>query len=55
MEKAKFLLQHTNMSMTEIAKACGYRYLTSFITTFRKFYGYTPRAVKRPGNKSFFN
>jgi AraC family transcriptional regulator, transcriptional activator of the genes for pyochelin and ferripyochelin receptors len=55
MEKAKFMLQHTNMSMTEVAKACGYRYLTSFITTFRKFYGYTPRSVKRPENKSYFN
>lgn len=49
MEQAKFLLQHTNVPMLEIAKVCGYRFLTSFITTFRKYYGYPPSLVKRPG------
>jgi AraC-like DNA-binding protein len=47
MTKAKFLLQHTDAPMEEIARDCGYRYLTSFITTFRKYYGYTPRSVRR--------
>src|SRR4029079_7529301 len=50
MEQAKFLLQHTNVPMVEIAKVCGYRFLTSFITTFRKFFGYPPSTIKRPGS-----
>jgi AraC-like DNA-binding protein len=47
MSKAKFLLQHSNASMAEIAKACGYRYLTNFLTAFHRFYGYTPKSVRR--------
>jgi AraC family transcriptional activator of pyochelin receptor len=49
MEKAKTLLQDTKKSMEAIAKAIGYLYLTSFITAFRKHYGYTPRSVRRQG------
>ena len=47
MEKAKELLQNTSKSMDEIAKLCGYRHLTSFITAFHKFYNYTPRTVRK--------
>jgi AraC-like DNA-binding protein len=49
LDRGKWLLQHTKKSMDEIAKAIGYLYLTSFITAFRKHFGYTPRSVKRPG------
>jgi AraC-like DNA-binding protein len=48
LEKAKKLLQETDKSMEAIAKAIGYLYLTSFITAFRKHFGYTPRSVRRP-------
>jgi AraC-like DNA-binding protein len=47
MSKAKFLLQHSNATMAEIAKACGYRHLTNFLTAFHRFYGYTPKSVRR--------
>jgi AraC family transcriptional activator of pyochelin receptor len=48
MEKAKRLLQETKKSIEDIAKAIGYLYLTSFITAFRKHFGYTPRSIRRP-------
>jgi AraC-like DNA-binding protein len=47
MQKAKFLLENTDKSMKEVAEQTGYRFLTSFITSFHKFYNYTPRMVKR--------
>jgi AraC-like DNA-binding protein len=48
MERAKTLLNDMDMPITDIAKACGYRFLTSFITSFRKFYGYPPGLIRRP-------
>lgn len=53
MEQAKFLLSHTSVPMTDIARVCGYRLLTNFITTFRKFYGFPPSTIKRPEGKFF--
>jgi AraC family transcriptional activator of pyochelin receptor len=52
MEQAKFLLQHTSVPIAHIARVCGYRFLTSFITAFRKFYGYPPSVTRRSGNTS---
>jgi AraC-like DNA-binding protein len=47
MEKGKELLEAGNHQMKDIATLTGYRYLTSFITTFHKYHGYTPRSVRR--------
>jgi AraC-like DNA-binding protein len=47
MQMAKYFLQHSDKSLVEIGKLCGYNHLPNFITAFRKFYGYTPKSVCR--------
>lgn len=42
LERARHLLQQTNMSATEIALACGFRTPSHFSKTYRKEYGTTP-------------
>jgi AraC-like DNA-binding protein len=49
MEKAKELLKRTKKPLEEIARLTGYRFLTSFIHAFHKYYKYTPRSVRKPG------
>lgn len=47
MLEAKKLLVYTDKPIKEIASLTGYQRTTSFITAFRKYFGYTPGAVKR--------
>jgi AraC-like DNA-binding protein len=47
MQEAKRLLTNTNKPIKEIASLTGYQRLTSFITAFRKHFGYTPGSVRR--------
>lgn len=47
MQEAKHLLLTTNKPIKEIASLTGYQRLTSFITAFRKHFGYTPGSVRR--------
>lgn len=44
MEKARELLELTDKSIREIAAATGYKYVTSFITAFKKEYQEAPAA-----------
>lgn len=47
MIEAKKLLSQTDKPIKEIASLTGYQRLTSFITAFRKHFGYTPGSVRR--------
>jgi AraC-like DNA-binding protein len=47
MQEAKRLLTQTDKPIKEIASLSGYQRLTSFITAFRKHFGYTPGSVRR--------
>lgn len=47
MQKARALALETNKPIKEIASIIGYQRITSFITAFRKHYGYTPASLRR--------
>ncbi len=47
MQKARELLMQTDKPIKEIASLTGYDHLTSFITAFRKYFGYTPGSIRR--------
>lgn len=47
LEQARELIVQTNMPLKEIARLCGYRRITNFITAFRKKFGYTPGSLRR--------
>ncbi|MBB6734994.1 helix-turn-helix transcriptional regulator [Cohnella zeiphila] len=42
LEYAKYLLQHSAYSVTEVAAMCGYEHDTHFMRQFKKFVGVTP-------------
>ncbi|THF80398.1 helix-turn-helix domain-containing protein [Cohnella fermenti] len=42
MEYAKYLLQHSSYSVSEIAAMCGYNHDTHFMRQFKKFVGVSP-------------
>ncbi|HEY5461826.1 MAG TPA: AraC family transcriptional regulator [Hanamia sp.] len=44
LSKGKYLLENTDLSITEISHALGYKYPCNFITAFRKKCGKAPRA-----------
>ncbi len=46
MEKAKELLEETDISITEIAFQVGYEYSSNFTTAFKRFFGVTPRTTR---------
>lgn len=46
MEKAKSLLEETDLSITEIAFQVGYEYSSNFTTAFKRFFGVTPRTTR---------
>lgn len=46
MEKAKTLLEETDLSITEIAFQVGYEYSSNFTTAFKRFFGVTPRTTR---------
>lgn len=45
MEKASHLLQNTTLSIKEIAFAVGYKNVSNFSESFKKYYGYPPSRV----------
>jgi AraC-like DNA-binding protein len=47
MQKAREFLIETDKPIKEIASLTGYDFLTSFITAFRKYFGYTPGSIRR--------
>jgi len=47
MQEARRLLSQTDKPIKEITSLTGYQRLTSFITAFRKHFGYTPGSVRR--------
>jgi AraC-like DNA-binding protein len=47
MQKARSLLLETDKPIKEIASIIGYERITSFITAFRKHFGYTPASLRR--------
>ena len=47
MQKARSLLLETDKPIKEVAALIGYERLTSFITAFRKHFGYTPASLRR--------
>ena len=49
MEKAKELLENTNIKIVDICKMVGFRNLSYFCQNFREFYGETPEKYRRKG------
>jgi transcriptional regulator GlxA family with amidase domain len=47
MERARHLLEHSTMSVREIGLACGYASFSSFVRTFRKTFGSTPKRSRK--------
>lgn len=50
LEKAHKLLSQTELSVTEIAVACGYKSTSHFTKSFRDAYGATPKRMRAVGN-----
>ncbi|WP_458122638.1 helix-turn-helix transcriptional regulator [Paenibacillus sp. Z3-2] len=46
LERAKYLLDHSEMSVTQIANSCGYENDTHFMRQFKKFVGISPRQYR---------
>lgn len=46
LEHAKYLLDHSELSVTDIAGLCGYENDTHFMRQFKKFIGVSPRQYK---------
>lgn len=46
LEHAKYLLDHSEMSINQIASTCGYENDTHFMRQFKKFVGMTPRQYR---------
>lgn len=46
LEHAKYLLDHSELSVTDIASLCGYDNDTHFMRQFKKFIGVSPRQYK---------
>lgn len=47
MIKASKLLLETNLKVKEVATACGYKTISGFITSFRKYYGIQPGQLRK--------
>ncbi|MFC4099378.1 helix-turn-helix domain-containing protein [Paenibacillus xanthanilyticus] len=46
LERAKYLLDHSELSVSRIAELCGYENDTHFMRQFKKFVGLTPKQYK---------
>ncbi|HPE26197.1 GlxA family transcriptional regulator [Albidovulum sp.] len=46
LERARSLLMQTELSVTEVAVACGYRSLSHFAKVYRATYGHAPRRMR---------
>jgi AraC-like DNA-binding protein len=49
MEKAAALLRHAERNVSELAEELGYENLSSFIQSFKQFYGLTPKQYQVAG------
>lgn len=52
LQKAAHLLDHTIMSVKEIAYAVGYEHTSSFIRAFERRFGIAPRGYRQQNNRS---
>ena len=52
MEKARKMLEQTDLTVTEVAERMGYESSAYFITSFRKYYGITPLQARKEGKLS---
>ncbi len=50
-EKAAYMLEHTDLSVTEIAMECGFHGASYFTETFRKINGITPKEYRKQQGK----
>ncbi|MGC4102350.1 helix-turn-helix transcriptional regulator [Ferruginibacter sp.] len=48
MHKANQLLTNTQYKIKDIAIECGYESFAGFVTTFRRYHGFTPGEARRP-------
>ena len=46
MEHARHLLEHTELSITEISFDVGYEYPSNFTTAFKRHFGVTPKVAR---------
>ncbi|WP_156169582.1 helix-turn-helix domain-containing protein [Sphingobacterium sp. IITKGP-BTPF85] len=46
MNKAKLMLKEKDVKVSSISQQLGYRHATHFTTAFKKFFGYTPNALR---------
>jgi transcriptional regulator GlxA family with amidase domain len=53
LELATQLLLDPTVTMTQVARACGYSDVRPFSTAFRRQYGKTPGEYRRAGGTSF--
>ena len=51
LERARYLLAHAEMPVTEVCLACGFESLGSFSTLFRRRFGMPPRGFRRLHSK----
>lgn len=49
LEHAHYLLLHSNLTVTEIAVACGYHWAAQFSKAYRQRYGTSPRSARKVG------
>jgi len=47
MEYALHLIKETDINLSDIAKECGYEDYFQFSTYFKKYYGYSPKSVRK--------
>lgn len=47
LEEAKYLIEHTDDHLIDVADSVGFKHQTSFITAFRKRFGVTPGKLRR--------
>lgn len=47
MDRARFLIEHSSFSLSEIAMSMGYSTLQYFSTSFKSYYGISPRNLQR--------
>ena len=49
LHQAHLLLGDSGLTIREISQSCGFHSVSYFARQFRRYYGYTPGAVRKPG------
>ncbi|WP_157949952.1 response regulator transcription factor [Vallitalea okinawensis] len=52
LEKAKYLLQHTPLKITQVSRQVGYENVPYFTSLFKKYYGMTPGCARKEWRKT---